>query len=379
VSEAIRFLHALAQAFSAMNLYAPGHPAATRAITMAWQALEALLAQGPDHDFLFLGTAPIHAGRPLHELASWPWSPRLTKVDLHRIEFHAGITEDAFRRFLARVQARFIGGGIAGDESEEGLEGIDYGPVVVEEAERAGAGRGMFPAHDAPGPEGGAELVVDMRDELEAFQFIRTEAAAGRVAWAEAEAIVRLLIGYALQVRLPQVATSVTAEEYPAVHAINTTCLVIGAGRATGLERADLHRLAIAALLHDLGMAVLPARLTGASELSEADRAAVETHPALGAELLLSAGGAGADLAAIVAWEHHLRPDGTGYPQRRFRAPAHWASRLVSAASTYAALRCLRPFRAPWAPERALAYLKESAGTVHDVEAARSIIAIVRG
>lgn len=379
MSEAIRFLHALAQALSAMHLYAPGHPAAARAVALAWQALEALLARGPDHAFLFLGSAPIHDGRPLHELASWPWSPRLAKVDLHRIEFHAGITAAAFEQFLGRVQARFIQGGVPTDESVEPLEGIDYGPVVVEEAEGAAAGGGTISEGYALAVENSAELVVDMRDELEAFQFIRTEAAAGRVAWAEAEAVVRLLIGYALQLRLPQAAASAAPLDYPAVHAINTTCLVIGAGRAADLERADLHRLAIAALLHDLGMARLPAHLSVASELSETERATVETHPALGAELLLSAGGAGADLAAIVAWEHHLRPDGTGYPHRRFRAPAHWASRLVSVASTFASLRCPRPFRAAWAPERALAYLEESAGTVHELDAARSIMALVRG
>lgn len=377
MSEAIRFLHALAQAFSTMNLYAPGHPAAARAIAHAWHALEELLARAPEHAFLFLGNAPIHGGRPLHELASWPWSPRLAKVDLHRLEFHAGITAEAFQQFLERVQARFIRGGVPAEESVDPLEGIDYGPVVVEEAE--GAVAGMIPEAYALAVEHSAELVIDMVDELEAFMFIREEAAAGRVAWAEAEAIVRLLIGYSLHLRLPQAASPADHRMYPAVHAINTTCLLIAAGHATHLERADLQRLGLAALLHDVGMARLSERFTAADHLSEGERLTMETHPALGAALLLAGGGAAADLAAIVAWEHHLRPDGTGYPARRFRGPMHWASRLVAVASTFASLRCARPFRAAWAPARAMAYLEEGAGSVHDVEAARSILAVVRG
>lgn len=377
MSEAIRFLHALAQAFSAMNLYAPGHPAAARAIALAWQALEALLARAPDHAFLFLGNAPIHGGRPLHELASWPWSPRLAKVDLHRIEFREGITAEGFRQFLDRVQGRFIRGGVPADESVEPLEGIDYGPVVVEDAE--GAVAGLIPEEYALAVENSAELVIDMVDELEAFMYIREEARAGRVAWAEAEAVVRLLIGYSLHLRLPQAAAPADHLMYPAVHAINTTCLVIAAGQTMGLERADLQRLGLAALLHDVGMARLPARFTTAAQLGETDRATMESHPGQGAALLLAGGGAAADLAAIVSWEHHLRPDGTGYPSRRFRMPMHWASRQVAVASTFASLRCARPFRAAWAPERALAHLEEGAGTVHDLEAARSIIAVVRG
>jgi hypothetical protein len=377
VSEAIRFLHALAQAFSAMNLYAPGHPAAVRAVGLAWQALEALLARGPNHAFLFLGHAPIHEGRPLHELTSWPWSPRLAKIGMHRIEFHAGVTADGLHQLLDRIQARFICGGTPADESVEPLEGIDYGPVVVEDAE--GAAAGVIPEAYALAVEHSTELVIDMIDELEAFMFIREEATAGRVAWAEAEAVVRLLIGYSLHLRLPQAAAPVDHRAYPAVHAINTTCLGIAAGRAAGLECADVHRLAIAALLHDVGMARIPAHFMTATRLTATERAMVETHPALGANLLLSTSGPGADLAAIVAWEHHLRPDATGYPQRRFRPPMHWASRLVAVASTFASLRCARPFRAAWTPDRALTYLEESAGTVHELEAARAIIGVVRG
>lgn len=375
MSEAIRFLHALAQAFSAMNLYSPGHPAAARAATLAWHALEALLARGPDHAFLFLGTAPIHDGRPLHELATWPWSERLAKVGMHRVEFHAGVTPEALDELLERIQGRFVQGETPPDESVEPLEGIDYGAVVVEEAEDPE----QLPDEVEVAVEGSAEILLDMTDELEALAFIRAEATAGRVARAEADAVVRLLMGHFHYHRLPQASAPEEHLAYPAVHAINTTCLAIAAGRAGGLERADLHHLGTAALLHDIGMARLPSFYTTASRLSEAERATMETHPALGAELLLAVGGAGAELAAIVSWEHHLRPDGTGYPRRRFRPPAHWASRLVAVASAFVSLRCARPFRPAWSPARALAYLEEGAGSVHDVEAARSVIALVRG
>lgn len=375
MSEAIRFLHALAQAFAAMNLYSPGHPAAARAATLAWQALEVLLARGPDHAFLFLGTAPIHDGRPLHELATWPWSARLAKVGMHRVEFHAGVTSEALDQLLERIQGRFVQGGTPEDESVEPLEGIDYGAVVIEEAEDPE----QLPDEMDLAVEGSSEILLDMSDELEAFAFIRAEATAGRVARAEADAIVRLVMGHFHHHRLPQAATPEEHQAYPAVHAINTMCLAIAAGRAAGLERVDLHHLGTAALLHDIGMARLPLHYSMATRLSEVERVTMETHPALGAELLLTAGGAGAELAAIVSWEHHLRPDGTGYPRRRFRPPSHWASRLVAVASNFVSLRCPRPFRAAWAPARALAYLEEGAGSVHDVEAARSIIALVRG
>ena len=101
------------------------------------------------------------------------------------------------------------------------------------------------------------------------------------------------------------------------------------AAMSAGVDASGRHRLGVMALVHDIGMARLPAGLGNKSTLTADERALVETHTAEGARLLLDDGGPGFELAAVVAYEHHLRPDGTGYPARRFRAAAHWASRLI--------------------------------------------------
>ena len=66
MSDAIRFLHALAQALSAISLYSPGHPAAAKALEAAWQALQVLLKRDARPTFFFLGGAPVYSGRALH-------------------------------------------------------------------------------------------------------------------------------------------------------------------------------------------------------------------------------------------------------------------------------------------------------------------------
>lgn len=374
MSEAIRFLHALAQALSSMALYSPGHPAARRAVAIAWDALEALLQREPAHNFLFLGGAPIHAGRPLHELASWPWGARLAQIGMHRIEFERTVTVEGLQILLERIQSRFSTGLIPEEELSAPLPGINYGTVAVDETDDDL----QRMADEVATVEGSRELQLDLTDELDAFGFIREQATVGSVARAEVDAVVRLLLGHLEHHAVPQAAPPTEPTRYPSVHAINTTLLSMAAGRAAGLERSDLHRLGTAAILHDIGMARIPARLSYADRLSEAERALVETHPERGAELLLTAGGRGAELAAQVAWEHHLRPDGTGYPGRRFRTAPHWASRLVAVTSTFASLRCPRPFRPAWSPERVISYLTEGAGTVVDAESAALVISLVR-
>ena len=332
MSHAVRFLHALAHALATMALYSPGHPAGRRAQELALDALRALLAADPDPIFLFLGGPPIYAGRALHELGDWPWGPRFSDISVQRLQFDGLATSESFAALLEQLQAR-LAGSDAAILGEVHLPGISFGPVAVE----AMASEEAVLTPEAP-EEGEPLVSVDLREELEAMRFVLTEARAGRVARAEAEAIARILAGLVEQYLLPQATVADGGE--PAAHAVNTALLTMAAGQRAGLEGPDRVRLGVAALWHDVGMMRLPAEYGAKTSLSPDERRMVERHPVLGAELLLQAGGRGLELSALVAFEHHLRPDGTGYPTRLFGHHQHWASALVGAAAAYTASRC---------------------------------------
>lgn len=374
MSEAVRFLHALAQALSTMGLYSPGHPAARRALDGAWQALAALLEKDAHPVFLFLGSAPVFSGRALHELAAWPWSTRLSAAGVQRLEFDASMSVDGLALFLERVMVRFNTGLPAADEAGAPIPGVVFGTVAVQEAQQE-AESGEGPALDYG--DAGREVHLALAEELDAVAYIRAEAARGGVARGEADAVVRILASLLDQHPFPQVHHEADPARYPVVHAVNTTLLAMAAG-SDWLDRTGRQRLGLAALLHDIGMARLPMELALRDALTPAERAQVESHTRLGAELLLAHGGRGAELAAVVAYEHHLRPDGTGYPQRRFRPAPHWASRLVGAAAAFTALRSQRPFRPAWHTDRALGHLLDGGGTLFDMEAAQLVAAVVR-
>jgi HD-GYP domain-containing protein (c-di-GMP phosphodiesterase class II) len=374
MSEAIRFLHAMAQALSALGLYAPGHPAVARAMEQAWQALQALMARGERATFLFLGGAPVFDGRALHELAEWPWSRRLASAGVQRLEFEPEATPDALTQFLVMIQARFASGATTDPlPADDGFPGIRFGGVEVIDQFADGTDDGE------PEADGESrELALNLADELEATAFILSEARRGTVALAEANAVVRILASQLERYELPQAAPPRDHAAYPQVHAVNTALLVMAVAGNAGIDQPGRHRLGIAALLHDIGMATLPVEFTHLPSFSEAERARMEEHPRIGAQMLLERGGRGSDLAAVVAFEHHLRPAGGGYPSRRFGTPSHWASRVTGAAAAYVSLRSPRPFRAAWAPLRALGYLEEAAGSVFDAEAARALASLVR-
>jgi hypothetical protein len=372
MSEAIRFLHALAQALSTLNLYSPGHPATRRSVGNLWEAMQAVLAINPHPIFLFLGTAPIYDGRALHELRDWQHSQRLAHAGIQRLEFDEALTVGTLQVMLNRFMVRLTTGEPAFDEIETPLTGVAFGPVAVRADE--------VPSGESPAAMGGAstELLLDLTDELDTMEFVRTEAIRGVVARAEVDAIARILGRLVGEPQVPQASHGGDPQRYHVVYPVNTALLTMVAAMSAGVDTIGRHRLGVIALVHDIGMARLPVGLGNKSNLTADERALVETHTAEGARLLLDDGGPGFELAAVVAYEHHLRPDGTGYPARRFRAAAHWASRLIGSCSTFASLRLVRPYRPAWSIERAARHLEDGAGTVFDLEAAKLVANVVR-
>ncbi|MEO8479612.1 MAG: HD domain-containing phosphohydrolase [Gemmatimonadota bacterium] len=374
MSEAIRFLHALAQALSTAALYAPGHPATAKAIEVLWRTLEALMATAESPTFLFLGGAPVYDGRALHELAAWPWGPRLAEAGVQRLEFDERVTAAGLASLLNRIELRLEAGAHDTEDASTPIDGIRFGMVDVIEGGEETEGDDANTSED----ETPVEEQLDLTDELAAMAYIMDEARAGRLARSEADVVVRILAGQLDRIVVPELSSPSDPGAYPPYLALHTALLAMATAAQAGIDRRGRHTLGVAALLADIGMMRLGEPFEHRDNLDGPARPLMEEHTTRGAAFLLSSAGKGSELAATVALEHHLRPDGNGYPARRFTPVAHWASRLVAVCSAYGSLRAARPFRPAWARSRAVTYLEESAGTVYDAEAARAVASLLR-
>lgn len=100
---------------------------------------------------------------------------------------------------------------------------------------------------------------------------------------------------------------------WQAGHAARTAAAAVLIGEACGLDALATHDLKLAALLHDIGLLMLPAQLRSGSEsLDPASYVAIQHHPRLGANLLEPF--VFLREAAIMIAHHHERWDGSGYP-----------------------------------------------------------------
>jgi putative nucleotidyltransferase with HDIG domain len=167
-------------------------------------------------------------------------------------------------------------------------------------------------------------------------------------------------------------------DQYTTTHSMNVSVLAMALGEFLELGGATVRALGVAGLLHDLGKVCIPREiLVKPGKLTESERQVVREHPVVGARMLLASPDP-MELAAVVAYEHHIMLDGGGYPALHDARGAQYASRLVHLCDVYDALRTNRPYRHAWDSDRALEYIESRAGVEFDPAIAQSFIAMMR-
>jgi putative two-component system response regulator len=140
-------------------------------------------------------------------------------------------------------------------------------------------------------------------------------------------------------------------------------------GRALGLDRSTVELLRLAAPLHDIGKIAVPEHvLRKTGPLTVEERALMERHTEVGRDLLAGSGSELLELASTVAWTHHERWDGSGYPRALRADEIPLAGRIVAVADVFDALTSRRPYRPSIPASAAFAYLVGECGTSFDPE-----------
>jgi len=372
------FLISLGQCLATMNLYAEGHPARERALDASFERLQELQAAGGPLEFSFVGGETIVGQLPVPELASWDWGARLAAVGVERIEVAGPVSREMYDRFLDEVWRRVMGRPDATAEARQmAPQAMRWGPLAV----RRSAMPGAAPA------EGTAALAqagfdVSLTDEVAAVRWLHDEVALREsLQMVEVDAVVQslsLAMRSERRMMLPLLDLK-RFDQYTTTHACNVSVLAMALAERMGLGRREVRSFGVAGLLHDIGKTRIPHEiLVKPGKLTEAERHIMQQHPVEGARIVLEQE-RGLGLAAVVAYEHHVCIDGSGYPHFHFARHCHLSSRIVHVCDIYDALCSNRPYRDGWDSERALTYLESRAGTEVDTNIVQTFTAMVRG
>lgn len=143
--------------------------------------------------------------------------------------------------------------------------------------------------------------------------------------------------------------------------------LVLGArlARALGLQETDIQQLQRGALLHDIGKLAIPDEiLLKPSTLTPDEIKLMQRHPVYAKQMLSGIPFLQPSLA--VAYSHHERWDGQGYPEGLKGEEIPLLARLFAVIDTWDALNSDRVYRPAWPPEQIKEYLAENAGVRFD-------------
>ncbi|MBT9288383.1 HD domain-containing phosphohydrolase [Prosthecodimorpha staleyi] len=155
---------------------------------------------------------------------------------------------------------------------------------------------------------------------------------------------------------------------------MSRVCGIIAEG--LGLPDEEARMIEIAAQMHDVGKVGIPDDiLFKPGKLTAEERAVMETHVLLGWQILKGSKSPLIQLAADIAYSHHERWDGNGYPNRLAGDAIPLAGRIAALADVFDALVSERPYKKAWPLDEARAFIEANAGEHFDPDCVVAFLA----
>jgi HD-GYP domain-containing protein (c-di-GMP phosphodiesterase class II) len=179
-----------------------------------------------------------------------------------------------------------------------------------------------------------------------------------------------------------------THDAYTFQHSIDVTIMGVVLAKRAGWDPAKVRLFGIGCMLHDIGKVFISEELLRKpGRLTNEEFEVMKTHPKLGYDLIKAIAPTLGSLVPQVAYQHHERQDGSGYPRgltgnnalgQNSPGQIHDFGALCAVADVYDAMASVRPYRKAWAPDQVVQTVIGLAGDQLNrdaVEIFRSVIA----
>ncbi len=165
-------------------------------------------------------------------------------------------------------------------------------------------------------------------------------------------------------------------DSYIIYHSVKTTILVLAIADFLKFPAHKQIEIGIAAMLHKLGMFLLPSKLyEKKGTLNPKELQVIRTHPVISYKTLKAAEFPVSIYIAVL--EHHERMDGTGYPRKLTGDKISLYGKILAVASAYAAATTKRPFRSELDGHSGIMDLLKGKGTKYDENILRTLVFIM--
>jgi HD-GYP domain-containing protein (c-di-GMP phosphodiesterase class II) len=178
---------------------------------------------------------------------------------------------------------------------------------------------------------------------------------------------------------LQMLASLKISDEYTFTHAINVCILTMAQAEFIGIKGNMLHDIGIAASMHDAGKMFIPDDiLNKPDKLTDEEWVHMRDHSEHGALYLLKLDGI-PKLAFLAALEHHIRYDGSGYPDLGKSWRPNIVSQMIAIADMFDAMRSRRPYKDPKPDSLIIKILRKECGTCFNPKLVDNFLRLIQG
>ena len=166
-------------------------------------------------------------------------------------------------------------------------------------------------------------------------------------------------------------------DEYTAEHCLNVSILSAAFGKRLGLLEEEIRTLGLCGLLHDIGKAKVPTEiLQKPGALTPEEHAIMQNHANWGRDMLMALPKV-VHATIDVAYNHHERLDGKGYPRGLEDYQIPYFAKIVAIVDTYDAITSNRVYDRGRSSMEALEIIHRFRGTQIDPDLAREFVQMI--
>jgi HD-GYP domain-containing protein (c-di-GMP phosphodiesterase class II) len=351
------FLQRIASSIQVCNLYNSKHPRFERSLTESYQLLKEILSREKEiviglvkGEFSYKDEIFFELSRRLESLVKL-----LSSKDIHRLTFTKDITFEELADFIKLlVEKKDLSKQQFSKEFQRfNFKNIDIG-TIQDDASATKAKDKNFDYHKS------LELIGDF------FRRLLTQKNLNKL---EVNNTVNGLFQRVSKGDWQFLVIESVKEHDVAtfIHSLNVSTLSMFFSSRLGFDKENIVKIGVAALFHDMGKVAITKKIIQKdSALTDAEFEEMKSHAVRGGEILLKYVDSLGYLPSIVAFEHHLRHDLTGYPSLNYSHKPNVASLIVALADCYDALRSRRSYKQDYPPEMIYKIMNKERGRMFE-------------
>ncbi|WP_010248954.1 DUF3369 domain-containing protein [Acetivibrio cellulolyticus] len=136
-----------------------------------------------------------------------------------------------------------------------------------------------------------------------------------------------------------------------------------------GMYEEEAEIISLASAMHDIGKLGIPGSiLNKPGKLTQEEFEIMKTHATIGYEMLKDSDKDIIKIASVIAYTHHEKYDGTGYPNGLKGEAIHIYGRITAIADVFDALSTARVYKPAWEIDKVLQLFREERGKHFDPE-----------